>query len=59
MSAFISDPYLLTNGVMGYYSDPAGGKVPDDKARNVRSSINALNVDRDANDSVDLWSYSS
>lgn len=55
MTALISDPYLLTDGVIGYYSDPAGGKIPDDKARNVRSSINALNVDHKANYSVDLW----
>ena len=55
MTAIISDPYLLTDGVIGYYSDPSEGKIPDDKVENVRSSINALNVEHQVNYSVDLW----
>ncbi len=53
--ALIPDPYLLSDAIIGYYTDPVAKTISDDRIENVRTAINALNVEHDANYSVDLW----
>ncbi|MDL2320709.1 YggL family protein [Alistipes sp. OttesenSCG-928-B03] len=55
MSALISDPYLLSDGIIGYYSNPAAKMIPLEKIESVKASINALNMEYKANYCVDLW----
>ena len=55
MLALISDPYLLPDGIKGYYTDPKAETISTDKIEKVKAAINALNVEHKANYSVDLW----
>lgn len=55
MLALIPNPYLLSDGILGYYSDPVAKTISIDKIEKVKAAINALNVEHQANYSVDLW----
>ena len=55
MLALIPDPYLLSDGIIGYYTDPTTKNISHDKSEKVKAAINALNVEHKANYSVDLW----
>ena len=53
--ALIPDPYLLSDNIIGYYADPIAKTISADKIERVKSAINALNVEHQANYDVDLW----
>lgn len=55
MMALIPNPYLLSDGIIGYYTDPVAKTISVDKIEKVKAAINALNVEHQANYSVDLW----
>ena len=55
MLALIPEPYLLTDCVVGYYTNPSAKIISADKIESMKAAINALNVEHGANYSVDLW----
>lgn len=55
MLALMPDPYLSADAIIGYYADPVARSISDNRIESVKKAINSLNVEHDANYSVDLW----
>ena len=55
LSALMLDPYLLTDYVVGYYTDPDERKISEHKIEKVKTALSLLKAELEANYSIDLW----